>query len=86
LTAAGIPVTASGGGTPENPFLFIFSGTGFQPNVITCQADLLGGPFSLNNDFFLLDSQLPSLPTGALSTDTVAGLIIRPRAQDTWLR
>jgi uncharacterized phage protein gp47/JayE len=87
LAIAGIGATyTSGTGTPEDPFIFTFSSDGFQTDVLTCTPSLIGGPYSINNDFFLLDSQLPSLPTGQLATDTLPGLIIRPRAQDTWLR
>jgi uncharacterized phage protein gp47/JayE len=50
-----------------------------------------GGPFLLNNDFFLRDNELAELPTDVYTpptgiADTVAGLIIRPRAQGTWTR
>ena len=47
---------------------------------------LTGGPTTINNDFFLRDDELASLPDGALISDTLAGLIIRQRAQNTWRR
>lgn len=52
---------------------------------------LSGGPFVINNDFFLRDNELAALPlttyTPPIGTpDTVAGIIIRPRAQGTWTR
>lgn len=39
-----------------------------------------------NEDFTLNDNELPALPIGTTSGDTVAGLIIRPRAQNTWTK
>lgn len=44
----------------------------------------LSGPVVFNTDFFLRDNQLPTLPSGAAANDTLAGLIIRPRAQNTF--
>jgi hypothetical protein len=54
-------------------------------------APLTGGPFFINNDFFLRDNELAQLPTATYTppsgiADTVPGLIIRPRAQGTWTR
>lgn len=46
----------------------------------------LGGTVFFNGDFYLLDSELPSLPTGMLSSDTLPGLILRARAQNTFER
>jgi hypothetical protein len=48
--------------------------------------------YIINNDFFLRDDELPALPTRTDDTtpgsytDTVPGLVIRPRAQNTWVR
>jgi uncharacterized phage protein gp47/JayE len=87
LAASGINATvASGSGVASDPFIFTFGADGFQTDVITCSPKLIGGPFSINHDFFLLDSQLTSLPTGKIAGDTQAGLIARPRAADTWQR
>lgn len=54
-------------------------------------APLSGGPFVINNDFFLRDNELAALPLATYVPsigvpDTVAGLVIRPRAQGTWTR
>lgn len=60
--------------------------SGAQPAITADASGLIGGDFSFANDFFLRDDELAQLPTYALSTDTVAGMIIRPRAQGTWQR
>lgn len=44
----------------------------------------LAGPVIFNADFYLLDSELPALPDQAVSGDTLPGLILRPRAQNTF--
>lgn len=41
---------------------------------------------AFDGDFFLNDHTLPSLPTGQITGDTLPGLIIRQRAQNTFLR
>ena len=88
LLAIGVTVTptipGSMPGTPEHPILLTFSGTGFQTSVISCNSNLVGTEFTQNNDFYLKDSELPALPTGTVTGDSVPGLIIRQRAQDTW--
>lgn len=43
-----------------------------------------GSSYSYTTDFYLLDSQLPALPTGAVAGDTLPGFIITPRAQNTF--
>lgn len=51
-----------------------------------------GGPYVIKNDFFLRDDELARLaeftytPAFGAIADTVPGLIIRPRAQNTWVR
>ncbi len=89
LGVAGIPATVSGTGTPANPFVFTFTSNGSR-DFLTISSNALRGTTSISNstvfdsDFFLKDNQLPALPDEALSSDTLAGLIIRPRAQNTW--
>lgn len=69
-------------------FVVTWSGTGAK-SVITGQASFTKSDYLLNSDFFLRDDELTRLPTGVYTpssgaADTVAGLIIRPRAQNTW--
>jgi len=52
---------------------------------------LTGGPYMITADFFLRDDELASLPDEAYTpssgiADSAPGLIIRPRAQNTWTR
>lgn len=62
-------------------------------NRIT-ETDIMGNPLSptstdpaiFNVDFFIGDDQLAYLPQGQLTTDTLPGLIIRPRAESSWVR
>lgn len=85
LTGASIPVTTvTGSGVASSPFVVTFSATGAR-GVLTPDASGLSGTKTVfDTDFFLRDNELPALPSTALSTDTIAGLIIRPRAQGTW--
>lgn len=83
LSDAAIPATATGAGTAENPFVLTFSSTGVRSPIIAKASFTAGEPI-FNTDFFLQDNELPALPTGSLNTDSVEGLILRPRAQNTW--
>lgn len=84
LDNAAIPAnTVTGAGTPTNPFVVTFDGTAAQ-TLMTSTSALTGGTTVYNADFILQDEELPTLPTGTTTGDTVAGLIIRPRAQNTW--
>jgi uncharacterized phage protein gp47/JayE len=52
---------------------------------------LSGGPFIINNDFFLRDDELARLATAVFTPesgtpDSAPGIIARPRAQNTWIR
>lgn len=90
LTSKSIPVTSvTGSGTASSPFVFTFSATGYRSLLEITNNQLHGSTSTsittvFDSDFFLKDNQLPSLPSGELSTDTVPGLIIRKRAQNTW--
>lgn len=57
-----------------------------KDRVVECDVDgnILSTPNPLNSDFYLKDNELPALPDSGISGDTLAGLIIRPRAQNTW--
>jgi uncharacterized phage protein gp47/JayE len=87
LTSASIPISVtSGTGVSGSPFILTFTGVGNRlPNTVTANgARLTGGTTIFNTDFFLRDDQLPGMPSAAIATDTVAGLVLRPRAQNTW--
>lgn len=80
-------LVVSGSGTPEAPWIATYSLTGYQDDIATDYTHTFAeGPTLLNTDFFLQDDELPSLPDGLQSGDTVPGLILRPRAQNTWTR
>lgn len=88
-TGKGIAVTVTGTGTSLNPFVFTRSGVGPFPVLATTQ-NFLRGSTSVSDttvydeDFFLKDDELPALPSVALSSDTLPGVIIRKKAQNTW--
>lgn len=85
LNAVSIPISSvSGTGTATDPYILTFSSTGARDLIAVYSNSLTSPSTTFNTDFFLKDNELPALPTTALSTDTVAGLIIRPRAQNTW--
>jgi hypothetical protein len=82
---------------PIRSFTVVWPGVGSQ-SLITPLPFLKGGPTVISNDFALRDSEIAALPTGTQSSnyygsnnqplpaDSVAGLIIRTRAQNTFLR
>lgn len=99
LTDGAVDVT--GTGTPADPFLIAWTSTGPRGTFTVNQNRLRGGPTVFSHDFFLQDNELPFLPTGKVTApvmggagnaqvivpaDAVAGLIIRSRAQNTWIR
>jgi uncharacterized phage protein gp47/JayE len=86
-TASGdASLTVTGAGTPASPFIILFSTTALR-SVFTLSSNLLtGGSTIYDSDFILKDNELPALPTVAQASDSVPGLIIRPRAQHTWIR
>lgn len=90
LEAKSIPISSvTGNGTPTSPYVFTFSSTAYRP-LMTAQNNHLTSSTKIsattayNSDFFLQDNELPALPSTALSTDTLPGLILRKRAQNTW--
>jgi hypothetical protein len=59
--------------------------------VLNGTTPLAGGPFLIKSDFFLRDDELARLPVASYTpptgtADSVPGLIMRPRAQNTWTR
>jgi hypothetical protein len=59
------------------------NGTPFLPIVTPTVTQ---STYTHDADFYLHDSELPSLPIGTTPNDTVPGVIIRPRAQNTFVR
>jgi hypothetical protein len=80
--------TATGVRYPMRSFRISWAsiGNGSRELITPLPSGLAGGPYILKNDFFLRDDELAALPTDTQPGDTVAGLIIRPRAQNTWVR
>lgn len=58
-------------------------GTPYLPSITQT---ITASTYAFDEDFLLLDDQLPSLAVNALATDTVPGMIIRPRAQSSFYR
>lgn len=50
------------------------------------ECDVNGNPIgnAFDTDFFLRDNELPTLPTGQIVGDSLPGLILRPRAENTF--
>lgn len=88
-TAVGGSYTVTGAGTPTNPYVITWPATYTPQDLITIEIDntipIEDSSFTYTRDFALQDDELPALPTGTVDTDTVAGLEIRTRAQNTWL-
>ncbi len=57
-----------------------------EPVLPTVLNNFTQGTYLYNEDFFLLDDVLPSLPTGQVAGDTLPGLIARTRAENTFYR
>jgi uncharacterized phage protein gp47/JayE len=85
LAAVSIPSAGvTGAGTFDDPFIVTFSGSSSRDLITADVTALTGGTAVYNSDFWIQDNELPAVPTGVLDTDAAAGLIIRPRAQNTW--
>ncbi len=85
-TLYGVSVTVTGSGTPTAPFIATFADAGFRTLPTFGVTGLVSESVIYNSDFFLQDDELPALPDAMQDGDTVPGLIIRPRAQNTWVR
>lgn len=80
-------ITITGTGTLTDPFLATFGSPLSSPgSLIASNVKLTGGGTVYQTDFFLADDELPALPDGQLDSDTLPGLIIRKRAQNTWTK
>lgn len=88
-TSKGIDVAVTGGGTPTDPFVFTQNSVGTNP-ILSVKDNFLRGETDISDttaydeDFFLKDDELPALPAVALATDTLPGVILRKKAQNTW--
>lgn len=76
---------------PIRSFRITFGSLGPRNLINLTNSTLTGGPRILNTDFIIRDSELATIPTGVYTPpfgtpDSAAGLIIRPRAQNTYLR
>ena len=70
---------------PMVSFVLTYGANG-TPYVPYSTPSVTQSPFDYESDFFLRDNELPAIPTVAATGDTVAGAIIRPRAQNVWVR
>jgi uncharacterized phage protein gp47/JayE len=86
INATGQSVTVSGSGTAASPFIIVWTAVGTRSLLNVDSVALTGGPTVIAADFFLHDDELPALPTGTTTGDTLPGLILRARAQNTWTR
>jgi hypothetical protein len=77
---------------PMRSFRIAFSTNGNKQPIVTSGGSYLsGGDYVINTDFFLRDDEQAALAEYTFTpyagtADTVAGAIIRPRAQNTWIR
>lgn len=70
---------------PMTSFTLTYGAVG-TPYVPSVTPSVTQSTFDFDSDFFLRDNELPAIPTIAGTGDTVAGAIIRPRAQNVWVR
>jgi hypothetical protein len=71
---------------PIVSFLLTYSANGTPYLPAVSAINVTQSPYDYDADFFLRDAELPSLPLAALSTDSAIGIIVRPRAQNTFVR
>lgn len=88
LTTAGALLNSvTGTGTPQDPYIVTFDvSIGPQTLLLSDSSGLTNGTANFNADFFLQDNELPNLPTGTVTGDTLPGLVISSRAQNTFNR
>jgi uncharacterized phage protein gp47/JayE len=86
ITVAATPWTGGSALQPETSFFINYGGVGtpYLPSVGSLA--VTQASYSYDSDFFLQDNELPSLPLGMAPGDTVPGVIIRPRTQNTFVR
>lgn len=76
---------------PIRSFRITFGTLGAKNLITVVSSTLAGGPRIINTDFIIRDNELATIPTGVYTpvigiADAAPGLIIRPRAQNTYLR
>ena len=81
--------TVNGSGTAMDPFVVTLPNSTIDVKSEMHPTDPLsydsnGGPFAFNEDFYLRDDELPSLPKQEYGTDSAIGLVIEKRVQNTW--
>lgn len=76
-------LTVSGSGLAEDPFIVTFSTVGVK-ELIEGTPNFTSASSYYNADFFLSDDELPAIPTDVYDADSVPGLVVRTRAQNTW--
>lgn len=81
-----LTTTVTGSGTAADPFIVTFPSTATRSLLEVVELALTGGDTLHATDFILRDDELPALPEEAQPGDNVPGLIIRPRAQHTWVK
>lgn len=85
-TITALAMTTTGSGTLADPFIATFPSTPERALFVPTEVALTGGTTVYNSDFILQDDELPALPDVAQAGDAAPGLIIRPRAQHTWVK
>jgi uncharacterized phage protein gp47/JayE len=76
-------------GTPQHPmrsFTIAYKANGTQLLPTIFNVNVSQSFYAYDNDFFLHDNELAASPTGMAPNDTVAGALIRARAQGTFVR
>lgn len=91
FTAAVIARTNEGSDVSQRVFSLTFSTAGPQDSLFILSTDLHGGPYIIENDFFINDNEIAALPDSVYAPltgvpDSAPGIIARPRAQGTWIK
>lgn len=72
---------------PKDPyFAYDASWTASGADLLKVSYDFENGPFTINSDWMLKDNEQARLAESTQLGDTLPGLIIRPRAANTWVR
>lgn len=71
---------------PLTSFTIQYTSTTGNNVVPAVTNNITSSAFAYDGDFFLLDNQLPAIPSANLTANQPAGVTVRVRAQNTWLR